>query len=541
MPPSKTAPKPPKRAPRPPSPSRGHRTRPRPRRSTSDVPEAAPLPAPIPEIIVGFNEEAVADAGIAALGACPELFTHAGQLVALVPRSDPGTPLAASRPMLQIERLPTPRLRELLSRSARWLVPLSDAPAEGVLSHVPQWVVSAIGARRHWPGLRPLTALATTPVLQPDGTVLETPGYDPATGLYLALRTSHPPVPSHPTLAAARTAAEVLLATVSHVPFATAVDRAAWLAMVLTPLARFALGAAVPLCVVEDSPRSQWSDDLIAGFAALAGVAPPAAVDADDLLGSPRRLIDALRANGESVARITNGLTRPATAWRRIYEALQRARATEGIVWFASTFRTTRDVELPRYALTLRCEGVVPDPRGEDEPRHDVAASHLLVAALTILRAYQAADRPDVRLPRWPGFEPWSQVVRAAVVWIGLPDPVRPFDAAPAVTNATDAAVADLVVGWSELARDFPGGCSTRQALDALSGTPPEKYPRLRAAVAVFAPGPRETRSTADRLGRCLARYCEEQHEGWALVLAGSGNQGNRWAVRAVPVEASVR
>lgn len=57
---------------------------------------------------------------------------------------------------------------------------------------------------------------------------------------------------------------------------------------------------------------------------------------------------------------------------------------------WCSTVRPTRDVELPRYALTLRCEGVVPELRGEDEPRHDVAASHLLVAAWTILRATYA-------------------------------------------------------------------------------------------------------------------------------------------------------
>lgn len=536
MPRSKTTPKPPKSVPKSPPPSRSHRTRRRPRRPPSPVSVAAAPPVPIPEIIVGFDEEAVANAGIAALGACPELFTHAGQLVTLIPRSDAGTPLAASRPVLQIERLPTPRLRELLSRSARWLVPLSDAPDESVLSHVPQWVVSAIAARRHWPGLRPLTALVSTPVLRPDGTVLDAPGYDPATGLYLALHANHLPIPVRPTKAAAQLAADSLLATVIHVPFATPVDRAAWLAMVLTPLARFALGAAAPLCVVEDSPRAQWSDDLIADLAALAGANTPAAVDADDLLGSPRRLIDALRANGDPVARITNGLTRTATAWRRICEALQRARATEGLVWLAATFRPTRDVELPRYALTLRCESAVTTPPGEHEPQFDEPASHLLVAALTILRAYQVAGRPNVGLPRWPGFERWSQVVRAAIVWIGLPDPMRPFDAAPMATSATEAAVADLVVGWSELAPEFPGGGSTRQALDALSSTPPERYPRLRAAVAVFAPGPLDARSTADRLSRCLTRYRDEQHEGHALVLAGSGNLGNRWAVRSVPV-----
>ena len=506
---------------------RGHRTSPR----QPPTPGAGivALPTVIPEIVVGFDEEAVANAGIAALAACPELFTHGGQLVTLVPVPDLGAALPGASPVLQIERLPTPRLRELLSRSARWLVPRSDEPAEGVLSHVPAWAVSGIAARREWPGLRPLSALVTTPVLRPDGTVLESPGYDLVTGLYLAPHAHHPRVPEHPTQADARAAAEALLASVRHIPFATPVDRAAWLAMALTTPARFAVGAASPLCIVEDGAKSRWAEEVIADLAAVVGAAPLAVVDVDDLLPSPRRSFDALRASGEPVARITNGA---AMGWRRIHEALLRARATVGVVWFAATRRSMRDVELTRLALTVRCEG------GEGNghaARDEATPGTLLIAALTILRAYQVAGCPDLRLPRWPGFERWSQVVRAAVVWSGLPDPISSFTEEPALTSATDATIADLVVGWSELMPEFPGGCSARQALDALNRALPEAYSRLRRAVAVFASGPLNERSTADRIGRSLTRYRDEQHEGWALVLAGSGNQGNRWAVRSVP------
>ena len=310
---------------------RGHRTSPR--RSPTSSPGIVTLPTVIPEIVVGFDEEAVANAGIAALAACSELFTHGGQLVTLVPVPDLGAALPGATPALQIERLPTPRLRELLSRSARWLVPRSDDPAESALSHVPSWAVSGIAARREWPGLRPLTALVKAPVLRPDGTVLESPGYDPVTGLYLAPHAPHPRVPEHPTQADARAAAEVLLASVRHIPFATPVDRAAWLAMALTTPARFAVGAASPLCIIEDGAKSWWAEEVIADLAVVVGAAPLAVVDVDDLLPSPRRPFDALRATGEPVARITNGA---AMGWRRIHEALLRARATVGVVWFGA-------------------------------------------------------------------------------------------------------------------------------------------------------------------------------------------------------------
>jgi len=47
----------------------------------------------------------------------------------------------------------------------------------------------------------------------------------------------------------------------------------------------------------------------------------------------------------------------------------------------------------------------------------------LAAAALTVLRAYHVAKRPDQQLPRWAGFDEWSGLVRSALVWAGRPDP----------------------------------------------------------------------------------------------------------------------
>jgi hypothetical protein len=48
----------------------------------------------------------------------------------------------------------------------------------------------------------------------------------------------------------------------------------------------------------------------------------------------------------------------------------------------------------------------------------------LLSNALTILRAYCQAGRPAQELNPWRGsFEGWTDLVRASVVWLGMPDP----------------------------------------------------------------------------------------------------------------------
>src|SRR5262249_41226670 len=49
--------------------------------------------------------------------------------------------------------------------------------------------------------------------------------------------------------------------------------------------------------------------------------------------------------------------------------------------------------------------------------------SRLLASALTLLRAYCLAGKPDMGLPAWGSFEGWSALVRSAVAWVGLPDP----------------------------------------------------------------------------------------------------------------------
>jgi putative DNA primase/helicase len=49
--------------------------------------------------------------------------------------------------------------------------------------------------------------------------------------------------------------------------------------------------------------------------------------------------------------------------------------------------------------------------------------SELLTAALTILRAYHVAGRPEHSLPSWGSFPAWSRLIREALVWTGAADP----------------------------------------------------------------------------------------------------------------------
>jgi hypothetical protein len=62
----------------------------------------------------------------------------------------------------------------------------------------PPNVLTAALARKEWPKLRPLFGIVGAPVLRPDGSLLQDPGYDPATGLYLASKVPLERVPGKP-------------------------------------------------------------------------------------------------------------------------------------------------------------------------------------------------------------------------------------------------------------------------------------------------------------------------------------------------------
>jgi putative DNA primase/helicase len=59
-------------------------------------------------------------------------------------------------------------------------------------------------------------------------------------------------------------------------------------------------------------------------------------------------------------------------------------------------------------------------------PVDDVIADRgkYVAAALTVVRAYIVAGKPG-KLPPLASFEEWSDLVRSALVWLGLPDPVE--------------------------------------------------------------------------------------------------------------------
>src|SRR5262249_49129423 len=130
---------------------------------------------------------------------------------------------------------------------------------------------------------------------------------------------------------------------------------------------------------------------------------------------------------------------------------------------------------------------------------------HLLGAALTILRAYCAAGRPDQGLPAWGSFEGWSGLGRSAVVWVGLPDPgeTRLVLQEPADVAAESMAV--ILACWEQMDPDRQG-LTSAEVVHRLYKEPPvpapDYYTDLKDALEALLGKP-----DGQRLGYRLRSY----------------------------------
>jgi hypothetical protein len=108
------------------------------------------------------------------------------------------------------------------------------------------------------------------PALRPDGSILDRPGYDPATGLLYCPARDYPAVPAMPTVDDARRAAALLLGLVAEFPFASEDHKAAWLSAVLTVPARPAIKGPCP-GFLFDAPMPGSGKTLLAELVGLIG------------------------------------------------------------------------------------------------------------------------------------------------------------------------------------------------------------------------------------------------------------------------------
>ena len=100
--------------------------------------------------------------------------------------------------------------------------------------------------------------------MRPDGSVLCTAGYDKPTGILYRPDGDPPKIPESPSRDDAIKAADEVLALVADFPFAKPEHRSAWLASLLTPIARPAFKGPSPMFLTDANVRGSGKYLLVA-------------------------------------------------------------------------------------------------------------------------------------------------------------------------------------------------------------------------------------------------------------------------------------
>jgi hypothetical protein len=504
-----------------------------------------------PTIMISTEEHLVNEEAVRALAGDAGLYQRGGLLVRFVRDQSPATD-GVRRPFgCRIDELPRPLLQERLAADARWLRVGKDGPTP---DHPPGWCVSAVHARGEWEGIRHLEAVIDHPVLKPEGSLLDTPGYDPETALYYQPSGATPDVPERPTKDDAVAACEKLLGVVQDFPFASQTHRAAWVAALLTPLARFAFTGPSPLFLADANVRGAGKGLMLNAIAQIVTGAEFATATYTNDEAELRKRITSLALKGDRLVLLDNlagkfgnavldaALT--STRWEdRVLGGNRMFRGPLYVTWYATGNNVALGADTARRVCHIRLDSPLERPELRNDFRQPrllawvrKQRAQLLGAALTLLRGFCAAGQPDMGLPAWGSFEGWSVLVRNAVVWCGLPDPGETRIQLQESSDAEATAMRMLLAAWEKM--DTAGrGYTAARVVNVLyadpSLNPPDWRGEMKVAIETLTDC-NDARRLARLLGYKLRTYQRRIFDGRFLDNVGEGSRaGVLWVVRS--------
>ena len=281
-----------------------------------------------------------------------------------------------------------------------------------------------------------------------------------------------------------------------------------------------------------------------------------------------RKRITALLKEGERLIVLDN-ITRPlgdpsldacltATEWKdRELGSSATLTVPNLALWIATGNNLQFAGDTARRTLQVRLETGLENPEHREDFRHpDLLAwvrkerARLVVAALTVLRAYFVAGSPQMGCKPWGSFEAWSQLIANCVVWVGGTDPQQTRLQLEAEEDMGRQALHALLRGWKQM-QDVCGlapheglciGPVLRSLYPASTREPrppePPGYAELRDAIEALVPplGPGKPPS-AQKLGMHIHHARHRIVGGLMFVRVGVDQAGAKWRVRSAVAE----
>ncbi len=379
----------------------------------------------------------------------------------------------------QIRELHVATIREILAASARYLE--TDRNGRLVPRLPPDEIVAGVAHRGAW-GARELRGVSAAPFLRPDGTICQGAGYDEATGILYAPGQVFPAAPDLPTRADAEAALRAVLEPIADFPFKRCGDRSpslgAFVSLLLTLAIRPAIRGPVPGWIVSANTRGTGKT-LLAQVASriVYGRSVEVRSFSRDEEENRKRITSVLKAGDrlcvfDNVKRAVGGepieMAITTETWSdRELGSNSVLSVPNGCVFVFTGNNLTTEQDAARRFVPVDLETRHMRPEDRDDfaiPDLDAwlveARPRLVVALLTIARAWWAAGRPLAGVRSLGSFEGWSRTIPAMLAWLGCSTPLEAREASAATEDQDRGDLAQLADWWERF-------CATYGAAEA--------------------------------------------------------------------------
>lgn len=338
-----------------------------------------------------------------------------------------------------------------------------------------------------------INGVHTAPLITPKGAIIDKPGFDPATGLYLALPSGEIQIGE------TREEAEKALAAI-HAEilgeFATVdeIDLSVLMAGLLTPLVRAVIPVAPMIAVRASTPgsgKSFYVDcvSMLAQGQKASGLTLTQGNDEEN-----KKLLSAVAMEGKPIIALdnVNGVIRGdfiaqlierSTVKPRILGKSEAPTIANVFSMFANGNNLIIQGDLTRRVLLANLDAKMERPETREfksDPLKLIEENRekWLGYALTIIRAYLKSG-DHIEAQPFGSFAAWGRLVRSPLIWLGMADPVesvvRIRGEDPELTN-----IAGLFAAWPEHGSSFTAGELVTKAENEFGG--PLKIALLQVA-----------------------------------------------------------
>jgi len=346
--------------------------------------------------------------------------------------TDPGTKETTVKP------LSLPSLTRAMAGVLIWQR-FDKRSSEWLVCDPPEKHIRVLHDSIAYPHLPVLNGIARQPYLRPDTSLMMNTGYDLSTGMFGVFNSQQFKVPTVPTKKQAEQALAELLGLLTEFAFKAEHDRAAALAGILTAVVRPSLTQAPMFHVRAPSISSgkSYLCELLTAFA-TPQKGTPHSFPADDeecrkmllseLLTAPAVVeFDNLTSDLIPHKSLCTVLTSEFISGRILGQSKTAEVGTR--VLFLSSGNNVGPVrDMTRRTVTITLDPACETPAARDfskQPVRDVRENRgrYVSLALTIIRAWHCAGRPETPCKTIASYTDWSEYCRQPLLWLGLPDP----------------------------------------------------------------------------------------------------------------------